>query len=126
MKKSKLVVTLFLMLWTTCYASAATRGVVLKKDQTAPYSGYLYDLQTGKAIAEGWSKAEADAATYKKAYDSLKAELAESEDVIRQIIEADRTKYRKKQKEARSKARWNSITWFVIGGALGAVIHNNS
>ena len=105
--------------------SASGQSVSVKKGDKAPFNGYLFDAPTGKQIADGWSKAEADAQTYKQAYESLKAEVKESTDIVNQIIEADRLKYRKKQREARAKARWNSFTWFLIGGALGAVIHNN-
>lgn len=98
---------------------------MLKKDNPAPFDGYLFTLSEGKAIAEGWSKSAADAESYKNAYEQVKREAQESLDELNNINERTSKRLKRIRKESLAKARWNSFIWFIFGGAVGAVIHNN-
>ena len=123
MKVLRLMLMMFFVFLMISLAEA--KSTTIKQGEKAPYSGYLFDSVTGKNIAEGWAKSQADADSYKKAYESLKSETEESVKILGEIVETDRQMYMRKRKEARQKARWNSIQWFVIGGILGSVVYNN-
>ena len=97
----------------------------MKKNSAAPFDGYLFSLKDGKDIAEGWSRAEADAVAWQNAYDLLKYETEESLRNLKLIAENANRKEQIMKAQSKSKARWNSFVWFLAGGALGAVIHNN-
>ena len=105
---------------------AAERSVRIEKGQPAPYTGYLFSVEYGKQIAEGWSKAEADAKTWENAYKTLKSETEESLNELKHLLNSERKTVNATVRKLKRKNCVNILTYFLIGGVVGAIAHNNN
>ena len=125
MRKSLCALTTSFLFLTACLPVLAVERRYLEKGAPAPFTGYLFDLEYGQAVASGWAKAEADANTWKTAYEDLRREISESTkqqqhntDTLKQQLDAERRNWRR-------KVNRRTITCIILGGVIGAVLHNN-
>lgn len=116
---------MFSVFLTACSPALAAERQYITKGTPAPYDGYLFDTEYGQAVASGWAKAEADAGSWKKAYEDLRREIAESNTqqqinttALKRELDAERRAWRR-------KVNRRTFTCIVLGGILGAVLHNN-
>lgn len=91
----------------------------------APFSGYLFEESYGRKVAEGWSKAEADAKTWKDAYHSILRESDETLRELKALLDDSEARNKRYIKESKKKNTWNKISWLLIGGTLGGIIGHN-
>lgn len=97
----------------------------LQQGNKAPFSGYLFSEKYGKAIADGWSKAEKEAEAYKASYEALKQDCEDSLEEMKALIETERIAYKKREAFQKKKRFWNSLSWLAIGLGAGAVAEHN-
>ena len=109
---------------------AEKAGTLVKKAEPAPLTGYLFTQKTARDIAQGWRDAEEQNKIISRAYDDLKRESLESVKALQTEIEtldaALKAEAKRQRRERRRKTFWTATTSIIIGGVLGAVIHNNA
>ena len=118
-----------LMCWADC-STANQAGTLVKRSEPAPFTGYLFTQKTTRDIAQGWRDAEEQNKIISRAYDDLKRESLESVKALQAEIEsldaALKAEAKRQRRASRSKSFWNVTASLLIGGAIGAVIHNNA
>ena len=118
-----------LMCWADC-STANQAGALVKKAEPAPFTGYLFSQQTTRDIAQGWRDAEEQNKIISRAYDDLKRESLESVKALQAAIEtldaALKAEAKRQRRVQRRRGFWSVASSLLIGGVIGAVIHNNA
>ena len=121
------------MMCLTCWADcsrAEKAGTLVKRSEPAPFTGYLFNQKTTLDIAQGWRDAEEQNRIINRAYEDLKRESLESVQALQAEIEtldaALKVEAKRQRRERRRKNFWTATTSIIIGGVIGAVIHNNA
>ena len=121
------------MMCLTCWADcsrAEKAGTLVRQSEPAPFTGYLFSQQTTREIAQGWRDAEEQCKIINKAYEDLKRESLESVQALQAEIEsldaALKAEAKRQRRATRRRGFWSVTTTVLLGGVIGAVIHNNA
>ena len=118
-----------LMCWADC-STANQAGTLVKRSESDPFTGYLFTQKTTRDIAQGWRDAEEQNKIINKAYEDLKRESLESVQALQAEIEsldaALKAEAKRQRRATRRRSFWSVTTSVLLGGVIGAVIHNNA
>ena len=118
-----------LTFWAGC-SRANQAGTLVKRSEPAPFTGYLFSQQTTREIAQGWRDSEEQNKIINKAYEDLKRESLESVKALQAEIEsldaALKAEAKRQRIAQRRRSFWSVTTSVLLGGVIGAVIHNNA
>ena len=118
-----------LMCWADC-STANQAGTLVKRSEPAPFTGYLFTQKTTRDIAQGWRDAEEQNKIINRAYEDLKRESLESVQALQAEIEtldaALKAEAKRQRRAQRRRSFWSVASSLLIGGVIGAVIHNNA
>lgn len=105
-------------------------GTLVKRSEPAPFTGYLFTQKTTREIAQGWRDAEEQNKIINRAYEALKRESLESVKALQAEIEtldaALKAEAKRQRRAQRRRSFWSVTTSVLLGGFIGAVIHNNA
>lgn len=105
-------------------------GTLVKRSEPAPFTGYLFTQKTTREIAQGWRDAEEQNKIINRAYEDLKRESLESVKALQAEIEsldaALKAEAKRQRRAQRRRGFWSVTASVLLGGVIGAVIHNNA